>query len=368
MIRNILRIVYLGNYNQTEKLSGPEKGAKRLFHQSKLCGHDPVFLEYYFKDYEDCNFLKRLFGFNIIKNDPKVIRAGIFRTIFFIMTFRPHIIHIVTYKRYIIAILFLKLLFKSRIVVTFHGIMKYEINKSRIKQKRYDIIKDLLLEKLFITKSDLLVFLSYVQLEMIKKYYKIYNEKVAIIPNGIDEVFFNKKKQINRTNKLKIVFYNGFSHEVKGVNILFEIMSHIQNKNVEVFLLGNVPAGTTTSYTHVAMLSVNELSKFLSDKQIYINIAEYEPFSLMAVEAMASGLITIVSDRVGMKRYIHHGENGFVFNYHDKYQLLSILNSILEREVDLNTISKNATRIYKKLNWHDVAKLYFDSYSRLLNV
>lgn len=367
-----MRIVFLGNYVQDEKLSGPEKVAKRLFNEVYSRKIDCVYLEYFFKEYPDSNLFNRVFGYKHLINSPSVIRAGIFPCIIFLLKYKSDVIHIITFKRYIIIILVLKKLFHSKIVTTLHGINRYEFNLARKRQNYWSNLKDRILEKLIFTGSDLIVFLSNQQREVAKQYYKLDEKKVKILPNGIDPIFNTSKNIVNKSGRAKIIFYNGYSHEVKGSKIFFDVLSKLRQKgfDFEIYLFGDKPIQNLDEniiIKYVPYFKNRALAKFMADKHIYINTAFYEPFSLFAVEAMAAGLIVIVSSNVGMNRYIEHGKNGFIYNCTKQDHLEKILEAILTNKIDMNLISHNASLIYEQLNWELVTNLYINSFNQILN-
>ena len=47
-----------------------------------------------------------------------------------------------------------------------------------------------------------------------------------------------------------------------------------------------------------------ELATFFNDKDIIISTSSYETFSLAVVEAMATGLVPVVTKETGMSRYV----------------------------------------------------------------
>ncbi len=367
-----MKLVYLGNYVQDEKLSGPEKVAKRLFLETHARKIECVFLEYFIKEYSDSNFYSRLFGYKYVSENHSVIRAGIIPCIIFLLKYKSDVIHIVTFKRYIIIILLLKKLFHSKIVSTLHGINRYEFNFARKKQNYWGNLKDRILERLIFKSSDLLIFLSNQQKEVAKRYYKLDGKKVIIFPNGIDPAFKAKKSILRKPDTFKILFYNGYSHEVKGSKLFFEVLSNLRERgfDFEIYLLGDKPlqkVNDDIKIKHVPYYYNNELARFMADKHIYVNTAFYEPFSLFAVEAMAAGLVVVVSSNVGMSRYIEHRKNGFIYDYKGQDQLEEILEAILANKADINLISQNASLIYERLNWKSVANLYINSFNQMLN-
>ena len=136
-------------------------------------------------------------------------------------------------------------------------------------------------------------------------------------------------------------------------------MCKYKELDFELYLIGDKPLqeiNEKIKVNYVPYIHSSELSDFLTDMDIYVNTAFYEPFSLMAVEAMASGLIVVVSSNVGMSRYIEHRKNGFIFDYDLQVQLESILESILTDKLEFNSISNNANLIYNQLNWKEVCE------------
>lgn len=78
-----MKIFFLGRYNQSEYLSGPEKVAKRIYAES-VKDYESVFIEYFF-DGREFGFSKKLFGREKIKSvgSLKIFRFGIISLLFF---------------------------------------------------------------------------------------------------------------------------------------------------------------------------------------------------------------------------------------------------------------------------------------------
>jgi glycosyltransferase involved in cell wall biosynthesis len=59
---------------------------------------------------------------------------------------------------------------------------------------------------------------------------------------------------------------------------------------------------------------VDDIEDYYRKNNIYIHAANYEPFGLVILEAMSSGLPVICLDGKGNRDIINHEENGFIFN------------------------------------------------------
>jgi glycosyltransferase involved in cell wall biosynthesis len=363
-----MKIVYLGNYNSSENLKGPEKVAKRLFHFMNELNINVVFLEYYFKFYPDFNQFNRLFGKKVINENPKILRLGLINLLLFLKKERPDIIHIVTYQRFIIIYLSIKSFFKSRLVTTMHGLLAYETKKLRNPKSKFGLWKDSLLEQLIIKKSDLLVLLSENHFETASKYYNVSRNKTIIIPNGIDKEYVDCRKKINKIGNRKIIFYNGTVYELKGIDKFFQALKKVKKKDYKIYITGHKPEITINKdgpIEFVGFLDSNSLNNILKEVDIFVSTSKFEPFSLFAVESMAAGLILIVSNKVGMHNYIEHGKNGFIYDFNSPEQLSTLLNYVLFEKHNLDLISNEAKKIYEILRWENVAKKYYTQYERL---
>ena len=77
-----------------------------------------------------------------------------------------------------------------------------------------------------------------------------------------------------------------------------------------------------------------------------------EAFGLVAPEAMQNGIPTIVSSRCGIKDFIKHNENGFIYDY-DKpiLNLFKIMKYVFDNINNLKEISDNSKKIYEELTY-----------------
>jgi glycosyltransferase involved in cell wall biosynthesis len=69
---------------------------------------------------------------------------------------------------------------------------------------------------------------------------------------------------------------------------------------------------------HVTLRGVKEnIQDSLAESQIFLHTAIYEPFGLVIVEAMASGLPVVALDGGGNRELITSGDNGFLISEPD---------------------------------------------------
>jgi len=359
----------IGKYNSSEILPGPEKVAKRLLQSLNEKELNPVFLTYFFKDCSSSNIITRAFGKRIVTNNPQILKMGMFRIVICLFSKKPDIIHIITFERFILPILFLKKIFKSKVVYTVHGIVRDEINIPSNKLSKFSKFKDRFLERMLFNKSDYLVFLSEQSKKNAERYYNLNHSNTCIIPNGVSSNFFVQNNSALPKDNLKIVFYNGIDDSIdRGINVLIDVLDKSLVK-IDLFVIGKAENINANNISIHFVKPMDELALvlFLKDKNIFLNSVTPTTFSLMSLEAMAAGLMVIISDQTGLSKYIKNGVNGFVYKSENPSELVKILNDLHTGLIDCELIRKNAQQTCRELNWDNIAGRYVELYNKLLS-
>lgn len=360
-----MKIVYIGRYNPSEELTGPEKVAKRIFSKSAE-QNEAVFIEYFF-DGSVYGIREKLLGKEIIDNSDgsKIYRLGLLKIIPFLFKFKPDLIHIITFERFSILAYLYKAISKVKIIYNVHGVAIYE-NKNFKEVSLSLRIKDSLCEKIFFNFSDKLLFLSDYQFSIAKKYYTIKNSQLEFVNNGVDEVFRDQKKLVDKSNIPSLVFIGDSSRKDKDFNFLYSSLSII-NTDCKLFLIGKFDKSMyknvvgNVEIVSVSRMNKSELVNFLSDKHVFVSSSFYDTFSIAAAECMSSGLAPIVTDHTGISRLIKNNENGFIVRHGDINELADKINLLLENPELREKMSEGARKIYEELNWDSV----YSSYERI---
>ena len=368
-----MKIIFLGRYNPSENLRGPEKVAKRLFENISSLNPETIFIEYFF-DGREYNYFKKIFGAEKITTDKKIIfRLGVARLFIFLLKEKPDIIHIVTFERFAVIAFIYKIFRKVKIVYTVHGIICYENNYLKENLSGFYKIKDKYFERIVFKYSDKIVFLSNISLKFAEKYLSIKKETVEIIPNGIDKCFFEVKRvpSNNENSLLKAVFVGDYFRKEKGLDFLINGLQEVQFP-LELYVISKY----TKKYDHLnnSNLIINFIDKleqqkyaeFLCDKDIIISSSYYDNFSISVMEAMSAGLVPVVTKETGMSELIENGVNGYVFNYGDAMMFTKLLKIVSIALTKMETISSNAKKIYARLSWECVLSKYLTLYENII--
>ena len=364
-----MKIIFLGRYNPSENLRGPEKVAKRLFENISLQNQNIIFIEYFF-DGRKYNYIKKIFGFEkFIINRKTIFRLGLIKLFLFLEKEKPEIIHIITFERFAFIAFIYKIFHNVKIVYTVHGIICYENNFLQRNISYLYKLKDKYFEKVVFKYSDKIIFLSNISLKFAQKYLNVEKEKVEIIPNGVDKCFYEIKRSKENNSPLKTVVVGDYFRKEKGLDFLINSLKDVQF-HIELYVIGTL----TNIYEHVNNINLKincvdkldqyEYANFLSDKDLIISSSFYDNFSISVVEGMAAGLVPIVTRETGMSELIQNGINGFIFDYGDSSVVIDLLRNLSTYK--LKTISENSRKIFIQISWENINYRYLKVYNSLI--
>ncbi len=219
----------------------------------------------------------------------------------------------------------------------------------------------------------------------IQHIFKTPEDKIAIIPNGVDISEFQAQKNSEEIKGAyaamdeKVVFFVGRLVREKGVSTLLEAIPHVLSKNdkIKFIIAGKGPESQKLKARAEQLNITNRLyfTGFVDDyarNSIY-SIADvavvpslYEPFGIVALEAMATHTPVIVSDTGGLSEFVHDGV-GVKVRPGDPFDLASKLLALLNDGTWRKNLRENGYREVEQLyNWGRIARLTLDVYNEVL--
>lgn len=213
--------------------------------------------------------------------------------------------------------------------------------------------------------------------------------KTYIIPNPINNAFFHGIHQ-NTKKKEKTILYVGRIHPEKGIGLLISAFTEIykQIKNIKLVIVGpwmsseggggveffeklKYQAGDEVPVEFIGpIFDLEKLATVYANADIfcYPSLAEKgEAFGVAPLEAMASGLIPIVSGLECFLDFISPNINGFTFDHRTekrKENLIKVLEEVLF-STDIINIKKNAIDTAMIFSYENVASQYLNLFEKL---
>jgi glycosyltransferase involved in cell wall biosynthesis len=219
---------------------------------------------------------------------------------------------------------------------------------------------------------------------------------IEVIPCGTDMQTFHVRSKSEARAQLgfkpdqKIVLYVGRFDPRKGIETLVRAMAKLQ-QSAEVshpdlrlvivggsdpsksdgqeqarisFLVEELGLAQTTEF--VGQVGHDRLPDYYTAADVCVIPSHYEPFGLVALEAMACGTPVVASDVGGLKFTVVPGQTGWLVPPQDVDGFAAAIERVVNQQWLLGQRQKLATRVQENFSWNGVAAQLSDLYRRLL--
>lgn len=197
--------------------------------------------------------------------------------------------------------------------------------------------------------------------------------KSHILPNGIDQVYFDQKaqgKKLEDKDGLRLVFIGKVEDPNKNVKTLFKLLDKMnkEGKKVTLKLIGSINKDFQAQVDErpylrsTGRLSPEEIIRELKEDHIFIMPSYTETFGLVYVEAMSQGLPVIYTRGQGFDGQFKEGQVGYGAHADSIEEMEEAIGKI---ESDYEAMSLRAIEGAKRFNWQDIAKDYQKIYQTI---
>lgn len=215
----------------------------------------------------------------------------------------------------------------------------------------------------------------------VKSQFQLPEDKIHVIPNGINPSEFQFKQKANKPdNKNPLIFFVGRLVREKGAQVLLEAFPRILRHypNARLVIAGKGPMrdqlismagqlGVKGNVDFPGFVDDETRNKFYHGAKVAVFPSLYEPFGIVALEGMAAGTAVVASDTGGLGEIITHGVNGLKAYPGNPNSLADNIIALLRDENLAATITTNAKRlIEEKYGWESIAKNTLNVYQEVL--
>jgi len=275
----------------------------------------------------------------------------------------PHVFQVIKLKR--------KLCFKTIL----HGHAPfYRLSQLGIVTWFYHRAVDLLL-KSTLRKYDKLIALTPYEKNILVRKLGVEAERVIVIPNGIDDKFFNLALSAGKT-ETNVVLYLGRISKEKNLNLLAKAMTHVKKSipNVRLVIAGPDQGLITKlerymqkhgiNFLYMGTVSEHEKCKLYSECTIYANPALYEGFGITLLEAQAFGKPCIITGEGGQLYAAPPGMTSLRAEPNPKDFAKAILTLLTDKQL-YEKLSTNAKFWASQHVWSRILPKYEEVYNQL---
>lgn len=196
--------------------------------------------------------------------------------------------------------------------------------------------------------------------------------------NGIDyDIIYHERTSKKKSCRKKIVM-NLRSEALKGGFILNDIIKWItlQCDNVEIHVIDNSSKSdfgvnnndSVDLIIHKGPIDRIAIYELLRDADILVDSSFSEGFGLLPLEAMAAGVVPVISNSLGCKEYAQDGINSFIIDaVNDSSQYIDKINLLLNDSTLLETMRKSAVETASHFDFSDSIQQYYHNLKSILD-
>lgn len=201
-------------------------------------------------------------------------------------------------------------------------------------------------------------------------------DKINVIPNGINLTNFNGvdrdydfRRQYAMDNE-KIILYVGRLVYEKGVQHLISAMPKILENyhDAKLIIAGKggmldelksqaEAIGLSNKIYFTGYLNSKQVQKMYKCADVAVFPSTYEPFGIVALEAMLAGVPTVVSDIGGLNEIVDHGVNGMKSYAGNSNSIAdSVISLLYDKQLAANVSKKAKQKVKEEFNWNKIAQ------------
>ena len=273
---------------------------------------------------------------------------------------------------------------KTAKCITTHGLLdRWTIGKGYWKKYLFG----LLFQKKILRNTELMQINNTDEQDDLKRFLGFEHPNVKIIPNGMNLEDFSKlpvkgifRDKFQIPDDKKIILFMSRINLKKGLDLLLPAFKEVASQRSDCLL---ILAGSDDGYLTetqrfikekfleksvrlVGMLTGNDKLAALSDADIFVLPSHSEGFSIATLEALISGVPSLLSDRVGFGEAIRETNAAHLVELTQK-SITEGLIKMLDDETYCKTLSKNGIALVK--NSYDiklVAKQLYEAFEKVI--
>lgn len=233
-----------------------------------------------------------------------------------------------------------------------------------------------------------LICCSQYMLSEVREYFETPGDKIDIVPNGVSTVRFDALENIDlsafRNNYAapdeKLLYFVGRIVEEKGVRVLIDaaptvLAGHPKSKFVvagsgpqlQEFRDLTAQRGLAERFYFTGFISDEDRDRLYKVADVAVIPSLYEPFGIVALEAMAAKVPVVAADTGGMSEVITNHHTGLkVFPNNPSSLAWGILHTLHNPDWSEARVKNAYEMVVNSYNWRRIARQTIQTYERVV--
>ncbi|WP_206916041.1 1,4-alpha-glucan branching protein domain-containing protein [Alicyclobacillus suci] len=255
------------------------------------------------------------------------------------------------------------------------------------------------IERELTNDADEVIVCSRYMAREVTRLFGVQENRVHLIPNGVDATLlrhssedgadaqgmggwdvFSTKSELRggRSSDRPMVLFVGRLVREKGVHVLLEAATTIVSRapHVRFVIVGHGPMledlraqaqrlGLAHCVEFLGFVGDDTRNALLEQANVAVFPSLYEPFGIVALEAMAAGVPVVVSDVGGLSDIVSHEHNGLTAFPGDAASVANQVWRLLREPQFAAQLADNAKRSLHRFDWQNIARQTAGVYHRV---
>jgi glycosyltransferase involved in cell wall biosynthesis len=252
------------------------------------------------------------------------------------------------------------------------------------------------MEEEAVRESSVIISLAETEKENLIELYGSDPGKIAVVPGGVSLQRFSPmdngaaRKALNLSDDDYILLFVGRLEWRKGAATLISALRYLKDiDNVKIVIVGGQIFGSVKNdddvkeyerllakakeegvedkVRFIGKVNHDRVNAYYAAADIFVIPSYYEPFGLVALEAMAMRIPVVASRKDGLKATIDDGRTGMLFEPRDPADLARKISEIHDHpELRDRMIEAARREIEEKYSWGEIAEKISDIYRSLI--
>lgn len=237
-------------------------------------------------------------------------------------------------------------------------ILEREYSSMGLRFPSHALVREFELEE-YELSDYILVPSEYVKSSFIQR--GVQSNKIKVIRLGADLNVFSHAKKSKLGRPLRLINFGSLTVQ-KGIQHLLSAISSFSSEEIKLTLVGSLSSEikpllkNRRDISQIDAVPQNQLSSILGEQDVFVMPSVHDGFGMVVPQAMAAGLIPIVTDSVGAAEIIQDRVTGFVIPSGSSRAITSTLRELIDNESLAHSIQKNLLDIKTDLSWSDYRK------------
>ena len=211
---------------------------------------------------------------------------------------------------------------------------------------------------------------------LLKRTIRQIENKIKIIPNGINEFWYNNLETVEKekNNHFKVLYVGELSKN-KRVQTIIKACQKLDENGVNVIcdIVGEGPERTYLEQIDVSfkinflgkVIDKHALLKMYRDADVLIVPSRRETFGLVFAEAISQGTPVIYSKGQGFDGQFKDGEVGFPV---ESGNIDDISNKLLQVNQNHIALNKQVLKVGRRFSWTEITNQLLDAYTIIISL